>query len=98
MEFLKQHATSIIVVLVIAIGFAVYSVFFKKEALPDGVVAETIEGTPGDDLIAVLHQLKAINLDGAIFSENSFKGLIDFSLDLEPEDKGRANPFAPIGR
>ncbi len=53
---------------------------------------ESIDG----DLLSTLRELKRLSLDEKIFSDPSFKSLIDHSRPLPPQTSGRLNPFAPL--
>lgn len=48
------------------------------------------------DLVNTLLQLRAVSLNGAIFTNVSFMGLQDFSTHIVQEPVGRDDPFAPI--
>ncbi len=48
------------------------------------------------DLVATLLQLRAVTLEGAIFSDPAFHSLIDYGIEIVPEPVGRTNPFAPL--
>ena len=53
------------------------------------------------DFLAVLLSVKSVKLNESIFSDNAFINLHDSTIILSPpgpEDKGRPNPFAPLGR
>ncbi len=52
----------------------------------------------GQEILALLADLKKVRLDESIFSDPKFQELQDFSMELNPEPKGRPNPFAPLGR
>jgi hypothetical protein len=46
----------------------------------------------------MLLSVKSIKLEDSIFSNIAFNNLHDSSIDLiPPSNKGRVNPFAPIG-
>lgn len=47
-------------------------------------------------LIATLLTLRAVKLDGTIFTDPAFMSLKDFSTDIVAEPIGRENPFAPL--
>jgi hypothetical protein len=51
---------------------------------------------PDQDLVATLLALRAVKLDGSIFSDPGFQSLKDFSTAIVPEPIGRPNPFAPL--
>lgn len=95
---LAKYQNIIIIVIVIAVAFGIYSYFFaNKSEAP--LTAETVAaGNQADqDLISLLLQLKSITLDDSIFSNPTFLSLHDFSQSLVPEPSGRQNPFAPLG-
>lgn len=97
---------------IIVAGFVLFAVFayaniFHKETraqeeplvTPDPPPAGQNEGNQkGREILALLADLKKIQLDGSIFDDPKFQELQDFSRELIPEPKGRPNPFAPIGK
>jgi hypothetical protein len=48
------------------------------------------------DLVNTLLQLRAVSLNGAIFTNVAFMGLQDFSTHIVQEPVGRDDPFAPL--
>lgn len=56
---------------------------------------EVVSG-PGQEVVDTLLTLRAIKLDGAIFTQPAFAALRDFSTQIVPEPVGRPNPFAPL--
>lgn len=52
----------------------------------------------GREILALLSDIKSVQLDESIFSDPRFQSLQDTSVDLKPEAKGRTNPFAPLGK
>lgn len=98
---------------IIIVGTAIFIVFvcariFQSETqaqeeeplvVPDAAPAE--EGSrnqAGREILALLSDLRSINLDGSIFSDPAFQALKDTTVKLTEEPKGRPNPFAPIGK
>lgn len=66
---------------------------------PEGLVTETFstpESEADRDLVATLLQLRAVKLEGSIFSDPLFQSLKDFGSEIVPEPVGRQNPFAPL--
>ncbi len=61
----------------------------------DGAV-ETMPIDEGKEVLKMLDVLRTIELDMAFFDDELFQGLIDFSVELAPEEAGRPNPFAPL--
>lgn len=72
--------------------------------LTRGVVESTSllesENTEANDvgkrLVTEITRLKLINLDGALFDNELYLGLVDFSKAVNHEPVGRPDPFAPI--
>jgi len=64
-------------------------------------VEVAVAGNPtetGEQILSLLQELNAIQLDDSIFSDPMFLSLKDFHIDLAEEPKQRSNPFAPIGQ
>jgi len=73
----------------------------RGSSAPDALlVTESVgSGAPSEkerDLVATLLQLRAIGLDGTIFSDPAFQSLVDYGIEIVPEPVGRENPFAPL--
>lgn len=49
------------------------------------------------EILNILATLRAVTLDGSIFSDQVFRSLKDFSTTIVPEPVGRPDPFAPLG-
>ncbi len=102
MKDILKYKKVVIVVVVIVIAFVLYAYLFKNEKKnditsfnPNSINAN--QPGAGKDIIVLLSDLKSIKLNDDIFSNPSFKKLVDFSLPISSEPKGRNNPFAPIG-
>ena len=98
MRFLAAHKNLIVAVIVIALAFMAYTMFFRGGE--QGALSVTSpEGAAGgveQELLATLLELRTVELDGAIFTDPAFRSLRDFSQPLEPQPVGRNNPFAPL--
>ena len=84
------------VIIVLALGYS----FFSGEEIPEGLTSQAAGGLApeeGGDLIALLAELKSIELDTSILQNPTFLTLEDFSVSLTAEPVGRSNPFAPLG-
>lgn len=83
------------VIIVLALGYS----FFSGDPLPEGLTSQAVGSVPqeGGDLIALLAELKSIDLDTSILQDPTFMTLQDFTVSLSPEPVGRSNPFAPLG-
>lgn len=66
---------------------------------PDPTGAQTAgPGGVGGDMLALLINVKSINLDDSLFTKKSFDLLQDFNRPIPPDtNPGRQNPFAPLG-
>lgn len=98
MSFFTQHKGILIGVVLVIVGFVVYSYFFTGGSQqPLTVQTPSANVAVDNDLIALLSTLKSIKLDANIFSDPAFQSLQDFSQALVSEPVGRTNPFAPLG-
>ncbi len=82
-------------------------VFDKKEEPP--LVSSTLDSSGGSiaqgtinssmgEFLPLLLSVRNLQLDDSIFTDPSFLGLKDSSIELVPDgNEGRLNPFAPIG-
>lgn len=68
--------------------------------VPDAVPAEGggSGNQAGREILALLADMKSIKLDASIFFDPAFQSLVDTTVKLNEELKGRPNPFAPIGK
>lgn len=98
---MKKIRTILLILLAIAIAFAVYSYFFTGGDNESLLVSEQVgagaESAVVQELLALLLELRSVELKGDIFDDPLFKSLEDFGQELVPEPVGRTNPFAPIG-
>lgn len=96
---------------IIISGIIIFAVFaymrtFQNETLAQEplVVPDTasVDGgsnnQKGREILALLADLKSVRLDESIFSDPIFQSLLDTSIELNLEPKGRPNPFAPLGK
>jgi len=100
MQKILKHKKIIIASILIVIAFFIYSAYFKPSQDSGLVMVNNQTATQfaaGKEVLTLLIDLKSIKLDGNIFNNKIFKSLEDFSLPIDPEPKGRINPFAPIG-
>ncbi len=100
-ETLKKYKYLLGFTVGIVVLFFVYSFFFKDSAsAPDKLTTASPEQSELDavttDLLALLLSLKTLDIDTTIFSDDRFKSLTDFSVELIRQPVGRPNPFLPI--
>lgn len=48
------------------------------------------------DFLRRLQELRAVELDDSLFSDDEFRSLVDWHREVEPESVGRSNPFSPF--
>jgi hypothetical protein len=98
---MKNLIAAVIVILLAGLGiymFMLQGAPAPTSALvPEGNVSAQGTAFSGRDFLRTLVNLQSLKLNDAIFSSAVFTSLIDFSVPLQPEPKGRANPFLPIG-
>lgn len=52
---------------------------------------------PTSEFATVLSSIKSITLNTAIFDDPAYKALRNYPITLGSDNRGRANPFAPVG-
>ncbi len=55
------------------------------------------EAAADDEFIRLLERLQGVELNSDLFASPAWNSLVNFRVELVPEDKGRRNPFAPTG-
>lgn len=102
-ETMKKYRFLIVGLSVFILLFVAYTLFFKRASSvpPDTLVTTSGGRSEVDaitvDLLTLLLSLKTLDLDTTIFSDDRFKSLTDFSVELIPQPVGRSNPFLPLG-
>ena len=102
MDFIRENGKSILIFgAILIVAFIAYSYLFKgsdngKTLVQSSPTAADGGEVVGGDLLAVLNNLQAINLDDAVFNDPIFQHLRNFRVEIPPEPIGRPNPFAPI--
>ena len=90
----------VIVVVIIAVAFVVFKVFFSKDSGSDTLSVtppNSAEFIDGQAILALLNKLDRVKLDTAIFTDKVFLSLTSFERPIKDQITGRKNPFAPIG-
>lgn len=97
MQTLIQHKILLVVVALVIAGGVWYGMSSTPAAPDLTPTTGSAEIAPVDQgIVQTLLTLRAVKLDGTIFSDATFRKLQDFSTDIQPETVGRTNPFAPI--
>ena len=101
MESLMRYKGTIIGLLLLVGLFFVYANFIKGTDNDPLLTSEQVAGVDGsaagEEIIAILNELKRIRLDTSLFENEKFNSLVDRRVDIESESVGRNNPFDPIG-
>lgn len=93
-----QNKLAIIGIVVVLAG-SVWYVLSSGSAPQEGLVTESFVSPASEaerDLVATLLALRAVKLEGSVFSNPVFQSLKDFGSTIVPEPVGRENPFAPL--
>ncbi len=93
---LKNKAFALIITVVIA-GVAWYVLLPSSEQVLSSDTPISVGPLGTAELVEGLLTLRAVSLDGSIFSSPSFQVLQDFTTPIVAEPVGRPNPFAPLG-
>ncbi|MDO8576454.1 MAG: hypothetical protein Q7R90_04005 [bacterium] len=96
MQSLLQHKLVLILSGIALAGLVWYGL---SPSVPEGdlVPSPGTEDTQvNQGIVPTLLTLRAVKLDGTIFSASAFTRLKDFSTEIVEEPVGRANPFAPL--
>lgn len=98
MDNVKLIKTILVVaVIFIVIGFFGFY-FFRTEDKPILRGAVPGGGSPESrEIQLALNALEGLVISGDVFKLPAFGSLVDFTRTVNPEDKQRPNPFAPIG-
>lgn len=77
------------------LGYVVYTTIFSSEpvVVTEGVQVESV----GQDILVLADKLNNIKIEKNIFSSPLFTNLIDTTVPINEEEKGRVNPFSKIG-
>ena len=103
MAWIKQHLVIFLIVVAIVVAVVWYGLSSNSEP-PALLATETVgagtlaEANADQEIVGSLLTLRAVTLNGTIFSDPAFLALQDFGTTLVSEPAGRENPFAPFGR
>ena len=85
------------IVILVAVLLVVYIGYGLVTSTPDASAVDPNADTSSQDILSLVDRLSKISIDQSVFSSPTFTSLVDFSVGIINEDKGRPNPFAPIG-
>ncbi|MBI5457796.1 hypothetical protein HY971_03675 [Candidatus Kaiserbacteria bacterium] len=97
MQTLLQHKLILVACALLVAGGVWYGMS-STPAAPDLTSTPATAGTSSVDqgIVPTLLTLRAVKLDGTVFSDPTFTQLKDFSTEIIEEPVGRTNPFAPF--
>ena len=96
MQGFFQNKAVVVGIIALVVAAAAWYGLTSPASSDTALVTTTSANAPGQDLVETLLALRAVKLDGTIFSEPAFSGLNDYSTPIVPEPVGRPNPFAPL--
>lgn len=96
MKTLLENKSIIAIVFLFILGMFIYNTFIGSRVSlnPGDLEASNV----GVDLLLTLNELKGVNLDRSILSDQAFLEFSDFSTTIPEEPVGRPNPFDRFGR
>ncbi|OGG50033.1 hypothetical protein A2763_03760 [Candidatus Kaiserbacteria bacterium RIFCSPHIGHO2_01_FULL_54_36] len=97
MQTFFRHKWIVVIIAILVAGVAWYAMSPADETPNVAPTVTAGAGAPVEQgIVATLLTLRAVKLDGTIFSDQAFLSLRDFSTEIVPEPVGRPNPFAPL--
>jgi|GEM_PF-794383 len=81
------------IIVILGLGYFLYTQNSQLDAGSDGFDAQ-IEAENAE-FLRRLNELKAVELNGAIFLDPRFLSFVDFSIPVLPEAIGDSRPFDP---
>ncbi|MEI7720204.1 MAG: hypothetical protein WCI89_03285 [bacterium] len=97
--FIKSNMLLAVGLVLLVFGFVAFKVFFLPSDAASPALTATVTdvtSTPtSQNLLAVLVNLRSIQLDNTLFSSPAFISLTNFGVDIAQEPAGRDNPFVP---
>ena len=74
--------------------------YYLWTSAENSALLTTNDGTSplSQEILLTLGQLHTLRLDPAIFTDPVFASLTDFGVTIPPQNAGRRNPFAPVGK
>ncbi len=96
---MSKYKKILSIVIAIIVIFIIYSLFFKPEGSQIQPIVSSSANTQiinEREVLILLEDLRSIDLNPELFESKSFITLLDFSIPIEPEPKGRENPFSSV--
>lgn len=96
LELFTHNKIAVVVVAILVAGGSWFALTQQSEPVSLLSTQTVADNGPDGELVATLLALRAVKLDGTIFTDPAFTSLQDFSTQIVPEPIGRPNPFAPL--
>jgi len=98
MLLMNRTTPILIVVALLVLAAAGYLLFGKSETS----AVTSLEGTPATQaeqtFLALASRIDPVDFDSNVLDDPRFKALRDMRVAILPEQSGRIDPFAPLGR
>lgn len=96
----KDKKTLLITGGIIALMIILWMMFGGGSAETDPslteIASDPVELIIGREMLLSLEKMKSVKLDTALFEDNVFKSLEDFTVEIPKQPIGRRDPFAAI--
>jgi hypothetical protein len=98
----SSKKTAVAFFAILAIGALIY--FYTMGNPTDSDTLLSVEGTPesiaseaiGNRVLTLLQEVNSLNIDATVFNNPVYRSLVDYSIEVPPQNVGRPNPFQPF--
>ena len=100
MDILKQNKMLFITLAIVLALFIGYGFVGGNTPARTSLTKTYVKGGSSpieQETLRLLRNIEGVELNGVIFSDPAFAVLRDFSRSIVNEERGRSNPFAPVG-
>jgi len=100
MDILKQNKMLFIALAVVIVLFIGYGFIGGGTPARTSLTKTYLKGGSSpieQETLRLLRNIESVELNSAVFSDPAFAVLRDFSRSIVNEERGRSNPFAPLG-
>jgi hypothetical protein len=96
LQILTHNKIAVVLVGLAIAGLSWFALSQEGEPATLLTTESTVDAGGDAELVSTLIALRAVKLEGTIFSDPAFASLKDYSTQIVPEAIGRPNPFAPL--
>ncbi len=98
----SSKKTAVAFFAILAIGALIY--FYTMGSPTDSDSMLDVTGTPesmasdaiGGRVLTLLQEVNSLNIDATVFNNSVYRSLVDYSIEVPPQNVGRPNPFQPF--